>query len=205
MSGSPASRHKSPSLMTWLTWSGTPITAPATTAMVVLGVTSGENVPPSRSISTRASRFESTRSLPISATCCPVKGRWAWGVPTRSSVTMNRARCEVKRGGPNQFDVLPSTYGRFSQFLQHRHKRLGASIAAALCFERPEQLLNELGGKDRDVQFPRGLADETKVFLLQFDLERRREVAVEDLPAEILKSPTVARAAGQRVVQLVQV
>ena len=65
------------------------------TRIVVRGVRSGENTPPSRSTIVRVSRFESTLSLPTRATCSPPNGRSAEGNVTDRSRHDDAAALDV--------------------------------------------------------------------------------------------------------------
>ena len=88
------------------------------------------------------------------------------------------------------------------QSLEDRHQLLGPLVARALGLEHAKKLLNQLGCENRYAELARGLTHQPQILLLEPDLERRREVAVDDLPAEVLKRPAVRRAAGERFVQL---
>src|SRR5262249_11169688 len=89
--------------------------------------------------------------------------------------------------------------------LEHRDEALRAVVTAALGLERTQQLLDQLGRHDRNLELARRLADQPQIFLLEADFERRREIAFEDLRAQILKGQTVAGTAGQSLVKLFEI
>ena len=103
---------------------------------------------------------------------------------------------------PRGYSLVVRTRDVVPKSLEDRDELLGPLIARALGLEHAQKLLNQLGGENRYAELARGLTDQPQVLLLEPDLERRREVAVDDLPAEILKRPAVRGAARQRFVQL---
>src|SRR5262245_14801299 len=107
----------------------------------------------------------------------------------KSSVGANRGTTDTRR----------------RQSFEDGHERLRTLFAEAGRLERAEQLLNELGGKHRDLQLTCRFADEPQILLLETNLEGGSKIAIEDLPPEVLKCPAVACTAGERLVQFVKI